>query len=304
MRILQVRNLQKVKGCVAMKEYEKIDQKILQKLPDRPLRSHKGMFGKALCISGSVNMAGAAYLCAGAAYRSGAGLVRILTPEENRVILQTLIPEAVMTTFEQQDLEQMEQILEEALSWATVVAIGPGLGKKPWAYKLVELTLKTFHGPLVIDADALNILSEHRDWLEQQEGDVILTPHVGEFSRLTDLPASQISAEIPFRAAHYAGKHHVVCVLKDAPSAVALPDGTCLVNTTGNNGMSTGGSGDVLTGIIAGLLAQGVELSDAAMLGTWLHGRAGDLAAGKEGTYGMLARHLLEYLPQAMRSEK
>ena len=158
---------------VKMEEYRNVDQKILEKLPERPKRSHKGMFGKALCIAGSVNMAGAAYLCAGAAYRSGAGLVRILTPEENRVILQTLLPEAVMTTFEQNEREALDNILEEALSWATVAAIGPGLGRKPWAYHMMKLTLQKFHVPLVIDADALNILSEHMEWLEQHEGDVI-----------------------------------------------------------------------------------------------------------------------------------
>ena len=123
---------------VRMEEYRNVDQKILEKLPERPKRSHKGMFGKALCIAGSVNMAGAAYLCAGAAYRSGAGLVKILTPEENRVILQTLLPEAVMTTFEQNEREALDNILEEALSWATVAAIGPGLSSKPWTNGLEE----------------------------------------------------------------------------------------------------------------------------------------------------------------------
>ncbi len=286
---------------VRMEEYGNVDQKILEKLPERPKRSHKGMFGKALCIAGSVNMAGAAYLCAGAAYRSGAGLVRILTPEENRVILQTLLPEAVMTTFEQNEREALDNILEEALSWATVAAIGPGLGRKPWAYHMMKLTLQKFHGPLVIDADALNILSEHMEWLEQHEGDVILTPHVGEFSRLTGVESREISKDISGWAAAFAREHHCICILKDAPSAAALPDGTCYMNTTGNSGMSTGGSGDVLTGILAGLLAQKVDPSDAALLGMWLHGRAGDLAMEQEGVYGLLARHLLEYLPGAMK---
>ena len=284
-----------------MEEYRNVDQKILEKLPERPKRSHKGMFGKALCIAGSVNMAGAAYLCAGAAYRSGAGLVRILTPEENRVILQTLLPEAVMTTFEQNEREALDNILEEALSWATVAAIGPGLGRKPWAYHMMKLTLQKFHGPLVIDADALNILSEHMEWLEQHEGDVILTPHVGEFSRLTGVESREISKDISGWAAAFAREHHCICILKDAPSAAALPDGTCCMNTTGNSGMSTGGSGDVLTGILTGLLAQKVDPSDAALLGMWLHGRAGDLAMEQEGVYGLLARHLLEYLPGAMK---
>lgn len=202
---------------VKMEEYRNVDQKILEKLPERPKRSHKGMFGKALCIAGSVNMAGAAYLCAGAAYRSGAGLVRILTPEENRVILQTLLPEAVMTTFEQNEREALDNILEEALSWATVAAIGPGLGRKPWAYHMMKLTLQKFHGPLVIDADALNILSEHMEWLEQHEGDVILTPHVGEFSRLTGVESREISKDISGWAAAFAREHHCICILKDAP---------------------------------------------------------------------------------------
>ena len=246
-------------------------------------------------------MAGAAYLCAGAAYRSGAGLVRILTPEENRVILQTLLPEAVMTTFEQNEREALDNILEEALSWATVAAIGPGLGRKPWAYHMMKLTLQKFHGPLVIDADALNILSEHMEWLEQHEGDVILTPHVGEFSRLTGVESREISKDISGWAVAFAREHHCICILKDAPSAAALPDGTCYMNTTGNSGMSTGGSGDVLTGSLTGLLAQKVDPSDAALLGMWLHGRAGDLAMEQEGVYGLLARHLLEYLPGAMK---
>ena len=286
---------------VKMEESRNVDQKILEKLPERPKRSHKGMFGKALCIAGSVNMAGAAYLCAGAAYRSGAGLVKILTPEENRVILQTLLPEAVMTTFEQNEREALDNILEEALSWATVAAIGPGLGRKPWAYHMMKLTLQKFHGPLVIDADALNILSEHMEGLEQHEGDVILTPHVGEFSRLTGVESREISKDISGWAVAFAREHHCICILKDAPSAAALPDGTCYMNTTGNSGMSTGGSGDVLTGILTGLLAQKVDPSDAALLGMWLHGRAGDLAMEQEGVYGLLARHLLEYLPGAMK---
>ena len=227
--------------------------------------------------------------------------MRILTPEENRVILQTLLPEAVMTTFEQNEWEALDNILEEALSWATVAAIGPGLGRKPWAYHMMKLTLQKFHGPLVIDADALNILSEHMEWLERHEGDVILTPHVGEFSRLTGVESREISKDISEWAAAFAREHHCICILKDAPSAAALPDGTCYVNTTGNSGMSTGGSGDVLTGILTGLLAQKVDPSDAALLGMWLHGRAGDLAMEQEGVYGLLARHLLEYLPGAMK---
>lgn len=281
--------------------YEKLDEGILEKLPRRKARSHKGTYGKVLCVAGSVDMAGAAYLCAYGAYRAGAGLVRILTPKENRIILQSLLPEAVLTTFEPE--MPAEDILREALSWADVAAVGPGLGKKPWAGSFVKTVLEEFQRPVVLDADGLNHLSAYPELLDVHTGPLILTPHVGEFSRMTGQTAEEIAVDIPGQAGHYAVKEGCICVLKDAPTAIGSPDGRVWINTTGNSGMSTGGSGDVLTGIIAGLLGQKAEPLDAALLGVWLHGRAGDLAAEKEGTYGLLARHLAEYLPGAMRGE-
>lgn len=273
-------------------------ESMLNLLPQRRSRSHKGTYGKVLCIAGSKNMAGAAYLCSYAALRTGAGMVRIFTPEVNRIILQTLLPEAIMTTYE--NMDSMLEQLSDALSWADTVAIGPGLGKGAVSASLLEQVMKNWHNPLVVDADGLNLLAEHMELLEQHEGSLIITPHVGEFSRLTGLTMKEISEDIPGQARKFAKAHQCICVLKDAPSAIASPDeGT--INTTGNNGMSTAGSGDVLTGIIAGLLAQESDPLTAARLGTWLHGRAGDLAAAKEGTYGLIARHLIEYLPQAMK---
>ncbi|MBR5510025.1 MAG: NAD(P)H-hydrate dehydratase [Lachnospiraceae bacterium] len=279
-------------------EYIRLEQKILESLPVRKQRSNKGTYGKVLCIAGSKNMAGAAYLCAYAAYRTGAGLVRVLTPEENRVIIQTLLPEAVLTTFDSKDPDM--DVLREALVWADVTAIGPGLGKEAWAEVFVELVLKEYKKPLVIDADGINHLCKNQDLLKECKGPVIVTPHVGEFSRLSGKAIPDILEHIPEYALAYAEEYHCICVLKDAPSAVGFFDGRCWVNTTGNNGMSTGGSGDVLTGMIAGLLAQKTEPLHAALLGVWLHGKSGDLAAEKEGTYGLLARHLIEYLPGAM----
>lgn len=283
-------------------EIDMIEKEILKLLPARPSRSHKGMFGKVLCIAGSVNMAGASYLCGYAALRTGAGLVRIFTREENRVILQMLLPEAILTTFSSE--QEAEEKLTEALDWADTVAIGPGLGKETWAAALVQKTLTEFHGPMVLDADGINLVAGHQGWLMQHEGPLIVTPHVGEFGRLMDQPAAAISADIPGQAKTCAEKYHCICVLKDAPTAVAFPDGACWINSTGNNGMSTAGSGDVLTGIITGLLGQKVKAEDAARLGVWLHGRAGDLAAHTEGTYGLLARHLIQYLPEAMKGEQ
>ena len=280
--------------------YRYTEERILASLPKRKERSNKGTYGKVLCVAGSRNMAGAAYLCAWAAYRTGAGLVRILTPKENRVILQTLLPEALLTTFDPDHFE-VESIWE-AFDWADVAAVGPGLGKRSWARELTKAALTRFSKPLVLDADGLNHLASHMEWLTAREEPLIVTPHPGEFARLTGQNIQEVTADIPGQAARFAQKHRCICVLKDAPTAISDPSGVCHVNTTGNNGMSTGGSGDVLTGIIAGLLAQKTPALEAALLGVWLHGRAGDLAVRKEGTWGMMARHLVEYLPEAMKS--
>lgn len=277
-----------------------IDQNILERLPVRKNRSNKGTYGKVLCVAGSLNMAGAAYLCAWAAYRSGAGLVRILTPKENRVILQTLLPEALLTTFDTEAPDQEK--LREAFAWADAAAVGPGLGREPWAGELTRMAMEEFQKLLVLDADGLNHLSGRMELFKDRKGPLILTPHPGEFGRLTGQSIPEVTEDIPGQAARFAEKYKCICVLKDAPTAVGAPSGAVYVNTTGNHGMSTGGSGDVLTGIIAGLLAQKTEPLDAALLGVWLHGRAGDLAAGREGTYGLMARHLVEYLPGAVEN--
>lgn len=288
--------LQQMQG----KEYIELDEKILQFLPVRRKRSNKGTYGKILCIAGSVNMAGAAYLCAYAAYRSGAGLVRILTPEENRVILQSLIPEAVLTTFDAGRPDRKQ--VYEAIGWADVAAVGPGIGKEPWAADFLDMALSECRKPLVIDADGINHLAGCPGRLKEHEGPVILTPHVGEFARLTGQSIPDILPQVPKQAAEYARENQCICVLKDAPTAIGDERGRCWINTTGNNGMSTGGSGDVLTGIIAGLLGQKLSPLEAALLGVWLHGRAGDLAVKTEGVYGLMARHLIERLPEAMET--
>lgn len=279
----------------------RLDHEILKTLPKRRADSHKGTYGKVLCAAGSKNMAGAAYLSSFAAYRTGAGLVRILTPEDNRVILQQLLPEAVLTTFDPSDPDR--SVWREALEWADTAAVGPGLGREPWAAALVETVMEEYHRPLVVDADGLNHLAAAPELLRAHQGPVIVTPHAGEFSRLTGLPIEDFAGRLPEAASRFAASMGCVCVLKGAPSAVAAPDGKNWINTTGNHGMSTGGSGDVLTGIIAGLLGQGTPPLEAALLGVWLHGRAGDLAAGTEGTYGLMARHLIGCLPGAMEDK-
>ncbi len=281
-------------------KYGRIDRSVLERLPARVAHSHKGTYGKLLCVAGSVGMAGAAYLCAHAAYRAGAGLVRVVTPEENRVILQELLPEAILTTFDRKHPDWGK--IQKAFSWADAAAVGPGLGEEAWTRAVTERALLGFSGPLVLDADGLNALSamEPGELLSRRRAPLIVTPHVGEFSRLSGISIKETAADVPGYAARFAADHRCVCVLKDAPTAIGTPEGRIFVNTSGNNGMATAGSGDVLTGIIAGLLAQRAKPEDAALIGVWLHGRAGDLAAEREGYYGLMARHLIEYLPEAM----
>ena len=280
------------------------DQEDLCLLPVRTAWSNKGTYGRVLLIAGSRNMAGAAYLSALAAYRSGSGLVRIFTCEENREILQTLLPEAILTTW-RNDGEALA-LLPEALSWATVIGIGPGTGRNSTGRSLLMKVLEAGRAPLVIDADGLNNLADllhekkgSRDEVQKlydsYEGGIILTPHLKEMERLCGEPVSVIRQDLRAIAGAHADQGHVL-VLKDARTIVS--DG-CLpvyINTSGNHGMSVAGSGDVLTGIICGFLAGGLPLLRAARLGVFCHGLAGDHAARAGGYYGLMARDIADHL--------
>lgn len=270
----------------------------LKKIPARRVRSNKGSYGKVLVVAGKKNMAGAAFLSGKAAYLTGAGLVKVLTAEENRVILQQLLPEAILGTFQEPDIVKM---LKEALDWASVVAAGPGIGTGKNAESLVKCILKHAKVPVVLDADGLNIVSEHLEWLRECKVPVIVTPHLGEMGRLTHQKVDTIKKRLLQTAKEFATKYQVVCVLKDARTVTALPDGRAWINTSGNNGMATAGSGDVLTGIIAGLLAQGMEPGAAAAMGASLHGLAGDRQAKKQGVYGLMAQDILSGIPQVLK---
>lgn len=269
-------------------------------LPVRPEYSNKGTFGKVLVIAGSRDMPGAALLSAKAAYQSGAGLVRIFSEEANRQILHMGIPEAIVNTYEKgEGLEKLEELAD----WPDVAAIGPGLGQKPDKKGLVSFALEHLKIPLVLDADALNILSASPEWLRKCSGRVIVTPHVGEMARLMGCAKEQVLADLCKAAYSFAKDFHVICVLKDAGTVVS--DGKKVyINQSGNSGMATGGSGDVLTGIIAGLIAQGTEPFQAACAAVFLHGLAGDAAKEKKGTYSMLAQDIIEGLTCVMRQDK
>lgn len=267
--------------------------------------TNKGSYGKVLLIAGSKNMAGAALLSGTAAYKSGSGLVRIFSCEENRVILQEKLPEAILTTYDSE--EKAWELLPESLSWASVIGIGPGIGQSAFARKLVKQVLTLGKTPLVIDADGLNNLAallqedtELRQLFHEYEGGMILTPHLKEMSRLTGEEIAEIRSNLPKAAASTADKGHVI-VLKDARTIVSDGSVPSYINMSGNNGMATGGSGDVLTGIICGFLAGGLDILTAARLGVYCHGLAGDAAAKEKGYYSVLAGDLPNYLETILK---
>jgi len=278
--------------CPSAYTYDKED---LKRLPGRKNNSHKGTYGKVLVIAGTVNMAGACYFSAKAAYLCGSGLVEILTPEENRTILQSLIPEAVMTTY--RSTEEALQLLREHRKVCKTAVIGPGMGQNDTTRILLEDMLKQYEGSLIIDADACNVLSEYQTILPDTKADIVLTPHMKEASRILGRSIAQIE-EDPFACIReYAGNNHLTFVLKSARTLISSGERLTFINTSGNNGMSTGGSGDVLTGMIAGLCSGGLSVPEAACLGVFCHGLAGDLARKEKGTYSLLASDLLNNIP-------
>jgi NAD(P)H-hydrate epimerase len=274
--------------------YEDAD---LALLPARTSHSNKGTYGKLLVIAGSTNMAGAAYFSAKAAYRTGCGLVRIYTPEDNRAALQALLPEAVLETY---GSSFHEKKLADALKWADAVVMGPGIGTSPLAVELLAFVRKHIEVPLLLDADALNLLAREPEQLLLPHLDIVVTPHPGEMARLTGDAVSLIQTRLAATAQEFAMRYDVVCVLKDANTVTAVPYGMTYVNTSGNHGMATAGSGDVLSGVIGTLLAQGMAAGVAASLGVYLHGRAGDCARARVGMRAMIADDILDGLSEVL----
>ncbi len=279
-------------------EYFTLDPEDVKQLPKRPAYSNKGSFGKVLVVAGSKNMSGAAYLSALAAYRTGAGLVKIFTVEENRTILQTGLPEAIITTYEAEEAEagteRFKELLVKQCEWATAIVLGPGLGQEGYVRNLVEEVLANAYVPIVLDADGLGTIASNPELTSYFTENIIVTPHLGEMARLTGSAVETIQKQLITTAREYADRFGITCVLKDAVTIGALKDQRTYVNGSGNSAMAKAGSGDVLTGIIAGLLALGLEESDAAAFGVWLHGRAGDMVKEKQGEHSLLARELVE----------
>ena len=271
-----------------------------QLLPSRDENSNKGSCGRVLIIGGSTCMAGAPYFSAKAAYRTGCGLVEVFTHEDNRTILQTLIPEAVLSTWISKiDLDKLENSIKKA----DVIAIGMGLSTNDNALEILKFTLQKRECPIVIDADALNLIAKNKEVFELINQAAIITPHPLEMSRLSGVEVEKISENIPHFAQNFSDENNVICVLKDHHTAVAKPNSNDIyINQSGNSGMSTGGSGDVLDGIIAGLLAQGSSPYISATLGVYIHGLAGDIASAKLSEYSVMASDIIDALPEALKS--
>ena len=280
--------------------YEKKD---LCHIPERKADSNKGTFGKVLIAAGSAGMCGAAYLSALTAYRAGAGLVKILTVEENRPILQGLLPEAIIASYTPDQLlqgrEEFKEMIEEQMKWASVVVLGPGLGSEPYVEYLVEDILTSAYVPVILDADGLNTIASHPYLTSYYTENIIITPHLGEMARLTGQTISQLKEDLVGAASAYASRYGVTCVLKDAATVVAGQEGGLYINTSGCSAMAKAGSGDVLTGTIAGLLAIGMEEEEAARMGVYVHGLAGEKAAGA-GSHSLLATELSQAVGDVM----
>lgn len=277
------------------------DQSDLSHLPKRNAYSNKGSYGKALLIAGSRNMGGAAYFSGLAAYRVGTGLVQIFTEPCNRRILQQLLPEAILATEEWENVDHAK--MTEKMEWASAIAVGPGLGISDEKRRMVCKVVKNAHKPLVIDADGLNLLAGQMEVLKEKGGPVIVTPHIMEMMRISGIPKEEILRDLIGTAKKIANTYGVICVLKDARTIVT--DGReVYINRSGNHGMAVGGSGDVLTGIITGLLAQKMEPFEAAKIGVYLHGAAGDRAREEIGACAMMPSDLLNQIGKVQKIEE
>lgn len=274
-------------------------------LPARDRTAHKGTFGHAGIIAGSVGKTGAAAMTAMGALRIGAGLVTVATPRSLNDVLEAKLLEAM--TFPAPETEARtlsKEALAPLLSFAagkTALAIGPGLGNHPDTFSLVRDLLVGLARPTVLDADGINAVAGHREILGKVHVPLVVTPHPGEMARLLGLSTADVQKDRMGVASRLAREQKICVVLKGAGTIIAGPDGRLAVSSTGNPGMATAGTGDVLTGMITGLLAQGLSPWDAASAGVYLHGLAGDLAASDQSAMGLIAGDVIRMIPHAIR---
>ena len=278
-------------------------KEIRQKWKPRNLRSHKGDFGRVFVMAGSEGYTGAARLAGMGAMRSGAGLVTVGVPRAVYPIVASGEWEVMVKPFastpEGAFSYNAAKPLLNFLKTQDVFALGPGLSRQPGTQRLIRRLIAQCPLPMVVDADALNALEDNAKLLKACSGRAVLTPHPGEFGRVFGSVPSSSAKERLKMAAEAARKYGVIILLKGNRTVVASPDGRTFVNMTGNPGMATGGTGDILTGMIAALAGQRLSLYDAARFAVYFHGLAGDLALLKKGEAGLIATDLLDFLPSA-----
>ena len=272
---------------------------VLDILPDRDSDAHKGNFGRILLLCGSRGYTGAAALAAMGALRCGAGLVYLGVPESIYAIEAVKLTEPIVFPLPDEDgmlsAQAMNKITQMLPNMDSVL-IGPGLGQSQGTFTALKAILQQFFGPVVIDADGINVLAGHIDLLRGRTAPTILTPHIGEFTRIN----GQVCKDRVAEAKEFAANNQVILLLKGHRTVIT--DGAdCYINHTGNPGMAVGGSGDVLAGMITALLGQGIAPLQAAACGAWLHGAAGDICEKEIGQYGMLPSDMLQVLPRLLK---
>ena len=282
-------------------EKEDIRELLPVRLPD----GHKGTFGKILIVAGSAGMTGAVYLSASSAYRTGCGLVGLAVPKSCGETLSILIPEAVLTLMPEKEGHMglpEGTLVKDLVDSADAVLVGPGLSCNEETHELLKSLVECCEKPMVMDADGLNLLAEDKSLLENLRCEAIITPHPAEMGRLTGLDVSEVQGDRIALARKFADEYGVTVVLKGAGTVIAANDGRISVNSTGNDGMATAGAGDVLAGVIASLLGQGLSPYEAAVTGAYIHGLAGDFAAREKGTASLIASDIVANIPQAFNN--
>ena len=286
---------------------ERTDKNIVKRaVPNRPDNANKGTMGTLLSICGSFGMAGAAILAGKSALRCGVGLEKLAIPKSIYPIAAGSILESVFLPLSETSDGKISRtnipsLLLEAKK-STAVLLGCGLSVCDDTKALVKSFVENCTVPMVLDADALNCIEDNPEILKKRKSDIIITPHPGEMGRLCGITAKEVNADRVDVALSFAKKYGVITVLKGSGTIIASPNGQALLNTTGNSGMATGGSGDVLAGMTAGLLAQGKSAFDCAAAAVYLHGLAGDFAAEKLGKISMLPSDIIDYIAQAFKS--
>lgn len=271
----------------------------------RKKNTHKGDFGHVFVIAGSNGFTGAAYLCAQGALLGGAGLVTLGIPEKSNPIVARKLTEAMTKPLPQTKAGSLSikafSAINKFSNNVDVLAVGPGLSRNKQTQSLIRKIISKIDKPMVIDADGLNALAGHLNILKKRKSSVIITPHPGEMGRLLNISAGRVQKNRRILAKQFSGRYNIVTVLKGQGTVVADPSGGIYINRTGNPGMAKGGSGDVLTGVIAAFLGQSRDAFQAACAGVYVHGLAGDLAVTRTGQVSLLATDILNKLPLVLK---